>query len=299
MKLGTYRSGQGHRLIRVTAAGWVDVAAAMGSDEPWAHDLGALIAAGPDVQARVREATEHAAGPVLEADESRLAPPVLRPSKILCIGLNYKEHAAETGHALPTEPEVFVRVNTTLVGPRDPVPMPAESERYDLESELCLVIGRGGRRIAESEALDHVFGYTVFNDLSVRDFQRRGTQWTPGKNWDGSGPCGPFVVTADEIGDPSNLDVSSDIDGFGMQSSNTRNLIFSVPALIADLTRYITLEPGDLIATGTPPGVGDARKPPRYLHVGEVARCTVRGIGSLENRVVAEEEWLRWRDARA
>lgn len=295
MRLGTYRSGDTTRLVSVTPRGWLDVGAALATTDAWATDLGALIAAGPEAWERVRRVSDTAAGPLVAADEGRLGPPVLRPNKILCIGLNYVEHAAEGGHAPPSDPEVFVRVNTTLAGPRDPVPLPSESPSFDLEAELCVVVGRRGRHVQVDKAMDHVFGYTVFNDLSVRDFQHRGSQWTPGKNFDGSGPAGPFVVTADELVDPGALDISSDIDGFGMQSSNTSKLIFSVPTLIADLTRYITLEPGDMIATGTPPGVGHARKPPRFLRAGEVVRCVVQGIGALENRVVPEAEWLRAR----
>lgn len=297
MRLGTYRGTDGTRVISVTDKGWLDVAAAVGSAAPWASDMTSLLKAGAEAAARVREATARASGPMLEPDFRRLAAPVPRPGKIFCIGLNYKEHAAETGAKLPTSPEVFMRAATTLVGARDPVPVPSRSERFDVESELCIVIGRACRHATKDNALDHVFGYTIFNDLSVRDFQRRGSQWTPGKNWDGSGPCGPFIVTPDELEDASALDISSDIDGFVLQSSNTRNLIFDLPTLIEDLSRFSTLEPGDLIATGTPPGVGDARKPPVYLRQGQVARCTVQGIGSLENMAIDEGEWLRQREA--
>lgn len=297
MRLGTYRSSDGTKVISVTEQGWLDVAAAVGNDAPWAGDMLSLLKAGAGAAARVREATERASGPMLEPDFARLAPPVGNPGKIFCIGLNYKEHAAETGAKLPTSPEVFMRATTTLVGPRDPVPVPSLSERFDVESELCIVIGRAARHATRENALDHVFGYTIFNDLSVRDFQRRGSQWTPGKNWDGSGPCGPFIVTTDELGDPGALDISSDIDGFVLQNSNTKNLIFDLATLIEDLSRFATLEPGDLIATGTPPGVGDARKPPVYVGRGQVARCTVQGIGTLENLAIDESDWLGRRGA--
>jgi acylpyruvate hydrolase len=298
MKLGTYRDTQGLRVVAVTAdSRWLDVGAALGSDAPWTRDVGQLIAAGPQVWERVRQAVQQASGPFVEPDEARLAPPIPQPRKIFCIGLNYREHARETGAALPQAPEIFLRGPHTLVGPRDPVPMPSRSERFDLESELAVVIGRPARHVPAEEALRYVFGYTVFNDLSVRDFQRRGSQWTPGKNWDGSGPCGPFVVTTDEIPNPASLRISSSIDNFVMQDSHTGDMIFDVPTLIADITTFATLEPGDLIVTGTPPGVGDARKPPRYLRVGETAVCTIEGIGSLRNPVVSEEEWLRQRGA--
>jgi acylpyruvate hydrolase len=298
MKLGMYRSADGPRVIAVASDGtWLDVGGALASDAAWTRDLRELIAAGPEVWERVRGVAARGEGPKVEADERRLGPPIPQPSKILCIGLNYREHARETGAALPKAPEIFMRGPHTLVGPRDPVPMPSRSERFDVEAELAVVMGRRSRHVAPSEALAHVFGYTVFNDLSVRDYQRRGSQWTPGKNWDGSGPCGPFVVTADEIPDPGALAISSAIDDFVMQSSNTRDLIFDIPTLIADITTFATLEPGDVIATGTPPGVGDARKPPRYIRTGETVRCEVEGIGALLNPVVAEEEWLRQREA--
>jgi acylpyruvate hydrolase len=296
MRLGTYRSERGPRVIRVVDEGFLDVGSALQSDAPWTGDLRLLLEAGPDLLARVAAARAASGAEVYAPDLKRLGPPIARPGKILCIGLNYRAHALEGGHGLPAAPEVFYRTAATLSGPRDPVPMPSLSERFDLESELCVVIGGRGRHVTPEHALDIVAGYTILNDMSVRDFQQRGSQWGPGKNWDGSAPCGPFLVTADEVPDAAALDIGSDIDGFGMQGSNTADLIFDVPTLIADLTQFTTLEPGDLIATGTPSGVGDARRPPRYLHVGETARCTVARLGSLENRVVAEGEWQRWRD---
>jgi len=299
MKLGTYRTGHGPALVVETSRGWLDVGAALGVDAPWTHDVGALLVAGDEAMARVRAAAQAGTGPVFAPDESRLGPPIAHPGKILCVGLNYREHAREGGHEPPAAPEYFVRVDTTLAGPADPVPMPTGSDRFDLEAELAFVVGRAGRFIAKADAMAHVAGYMVFNDMSVRDLQKRGSQWTPGKNWDGSGPCGPFFVTADEIPDPGALDIGSTIDDFVMQASNTSDLIFDLPTIIADLSRFTTLEPGDLVATGTPPGVGDARKPPRYLKVGETARCTVAGLGTLANRVVDEREWLAWRSGRA
>ena len=297
MRLGTYRSDRGPRVVRVLDEGFLDVGSALGTDAPFVSDMRALLEGGPDLMGRVA-AVSAAGATVYAPDLGRLGPPVATPRKILCIGLNYRDHALEGGHGLPKAPEVFFRVTTTLSGPRDPVPMPSLSERFDLESELCVVIGRAGRHVPREDALSLVAGYTILNDMSVRDFQVRGLQWGPGKNWDGSGPCGPFLVTADEVGDAGRLAIGSDIDGFVMQGANTSDLIFDVPTLIADITQFLTLEPGDLIATGTPSGVGNARTPPVYLHPGETARCTVERLGSLENRVVTEEEWLAWRAAR-
>lgn len=295
LRLGTYRGERGPRVIRVVDGGFLDVGSALGSDAAWTTDLRLLLAGGPERLERVAAATPTRGATLYAPDLSRLGPPIGRPGKILCIGLNYREHALEGGHGLPSAPEVFIRVGTTLSGPRDPVPMPSLSERFDLESELCVVVGASARHVPRERALDHVAGYTILNDMSVRDFQKRGSQWGPGKNWDGSAPCGPFVVTADEVGDAGRLAIGSDIDGFVMQAGTTSDLIFDVAALIADLSQFTTLEPGDLIATGTPSGVGDSRTPPRYLHPGETVRCTIAGLGSLENRVIQEDEWLRWR----
>lgn len=299
MRLGSLRNGGGYRVIAQTPDGWLDVGRAAGLEGELATSLRALLAAGPDTLDRVREAVAAAAGAnALEPDMSRLGPPVPDPGKILCIGLNYSEHAAEIGLDLPKAPEIFVRFPSTLVGPRDPVPLPAASDHLDLESELAVVIGRRGRYIPRSEALRYVAGYMVLNDLSVRDFQQRGSQWTPGKNFDGTAPCGPLLVTPDEIADSANLAIGSDIDGTTMQSSNTQHMIFDVETLIADASTFATLAPGDIIATGTPPGVGFKRKPPRFVRTGEVVRCWVEGVGEIRNRVVPEADWLAGRESR-
>ena len=300
MRLGTLRTERGPRTILVDEGRYVRIGESLHEESaPWASDLVALIEAGEPVLSRVRglAGSKDAVGEA--PSPARLAPPIPAPRRILCIGINYREHAEEMGHALPEYPEIFLRLPSTLAGPYDDVPMPRDSERFDLEVELALVIRRGGRRIARGKAMEHVFGYTVFNDLSVRDVQKRGTQWTPGKNFDGCGPCGPFVVTTDEVPEPESLDIRSSIDGFEMQHSNTRNLIFDLATLIEDLSRFTTLEPGDLIVTGTPPGVGDGRKPPRYLHVGETAHCRIEGIGELANRVIPETDWTALRSGSA
>lgn len=297
MRLGMLRTDRGPVTIAVDGDRYLRIGESLGAgDAPWAKDLRALIEAGEPVLRQVRDLPGRRDAISETADPTRLGPPIATPRRILCIGINYREHAQEMGHALPEYPEIFLRLPSTLAGPYDPIPMPEDSERFDLEVELTMVIGRGGRRISREEAMDHVFGYTLFNDLSVRDVQKRGTQWTPGKNFDGCGPCGPFVVTADEVPDPAALDIRSAIDDFEMQHSNTRNLIFDLPSLIEDVSRFTTLEPGDLIVTGTPPGVGDGRKPPRYLRVGETAHCRIEGLGELANRVVPEREWQKSRD---
>ncbi len=190
--------------------------------------------------------------------------------------------------AIPEVPTVFAKFPTAVIGPNQPIVLPKSSTRPDYEAEFAVVIGRGGRHIPESQWRDHVFGYTIVNDVSARDVQFATTQWMIGKTFDTFAPIGPWIVTADEIEDPHSLDISMVLSGDVMQHSNTRNLIFGVPKLIAYLSSVFTLEPGDIIATGTPAGVGFARTPPRYLTAGDECRVRVEGIGELVNPVIAE-----------
>jgi acylpyruvate hydrolase len=223
----------------------------------------------------------------------RLGPAAGRPGKIICVGRNYKDHAEETGHQVSARPEIFLRTATSLAGPYDDVVRPAASDQMDYEVELAAVIGRGGKHIEARHGLDHVAGYCVFNDLSIRDFQMAGTQWTAGKNFDGSGPLGPLIVTADEIEDPYALELTTTVtntDGVDevLQRSNTSMMVHRIEQVIAYVSIFTTLEPGDVIATGTPSGVGMARSPQRWLVPGEVVRCSVEKIGEIKNRVVSE-----------
>lgn len=219
--------------------------------------------------------------------EYRLLPPVLRPGKILCIGLNYRDHAAETGAEAPKWPEVFAKFATALTGDKTNVVMPAQSEQLDHEVELCAVIGKRGRNISRHNAAQYIAGYTVLNDISVRDMQKRSRQWTMGKNFDTHAPCGPVLVTADEVGDPQSLALSLKVNGDVRQQSNTSEMIFPVYELVEYLSQAMTLEPGDLITTGTPHGVGMGRKPPLWLKVGDVMEATIDRVGTLTNTVVA------------
>ena len=228
-----------------------------------------------------------AAGIAWRRGEVRLLPPVPVPPKILCVGRNYAEHAREGGSAPPEIPIFFARFPHSLLGPGEPYAMPRASTQVDYEGELAVVIGRGGSDIPESRALEHVAGYANFNDLSVRDYQRRTSQWMIGKNFDHSGPFGPTLVTRDEIADPQALTLTVDVSGERMQEASTRDMIFSVAYLIADVSRAMTLQPGDVIATGTPSGVGAARKPPRWLRAGDVVRVEVAGLDALETPIVA------------
>jgi 2-keto-4-pentenoate hydratase/2-oxohepta-3-ene-1,7-dioic acid hydratase in catechol pathway len=218
----------------------------------------------------------------------KLLAPIPRPNKLICIGLNYRAHAMETGASIPDVPTVFNKFATAVVGPGADIVLPKVSKSPDYEAEMAFVIGKGGRHIAGEDWQDHVWGYTIVNDVSARDYQRATTQWLMGKTFDTFAPMGPWIVTADEIADPHDLNISLDIDGETLQDSNTKDLIFKIPELIAFLSSVFTLEPGDIVSTGTPSGVGAARKPPRFLRPGEEVTVKIQGIGELTNPVVAE-----------
>jgi 2-keto-4-pentenoate hydratase/2-oxohepta-3-ene-1,7-dioic acid hydratase in catechol pathway len=253
------------------------------------EDLRELIAGGADALDRVQRWIVRPPGSEqLDAAAATLLAPIPRPPKIVCIGLNYRDHAEESRMAIPEVPTVFAKFPTAVTGHRHPIVLPRNSTKPDYEAELAVVIGRGGRHIPEAAWREHVFGYTIFNDVSARDFQMATSQWMMGKTFDTFAPCGPAIVTADEIEDPHTLDISLTLNGEEMQNSNTRNLIFQVPRLIAFLSSVFTLEPGDLIATGTPAGVGFARKPPRWLKPGDEVAVRIEGLGELSNPVVAE-----------
>lgn len=216
-----------------------------------------------------------------------LLPPIPNPGKIICIGLNYKAHAAEAGAKIPTFPSVFIRLTNTLVAHRSPMIKSKLSGDFDFEGELALVIGRGGRHIAKSAALDHVFGYSCFNDGSIRDYQFKHSL-AVGKNFLSTGGFGPWIVTHDEIPDPSALTLTTRVNGREVQRSGTNDLIFDVPSIISYVSAFTPLEPGDVIATGTPSGVGFARKPPLWLQAGDVVEVEISNIGVLRNPIAAE-----------
>lgn len=223
----------------------------------------------------------------LGRDDVRLEAPVPRPGKALAIGLNYRDHAVESGQNLPTHPVVFSKVSTCITGPNMPVHRPKASASVDWEAELCFVIGRKGRHIKAADALDYVAGFMCGNDISVRDWQFHNPTWMIGKGFDTHGPIGPWLVTKDEV-DHANLDVKCFVNGEQVQSSNTKNLIFDVGAIIEYLSTAFTLEPGDVVFTGTPAGVGISRKPPAFLKAGDTVRVEITGLGALENPVIDE-----------
>ncbi len=219
----------------------------------------------------------------------KLLAPIPRPPKFICVGLNYRDHAREAGLEIPKVPAIFSKFSNVVIGPGEPIVLPRISKKPDYEAEFAFVIGKGGRAIPASRAMEHVFGYTIVNDVSARDFQMATSQWLMGKTFDTFAPMGPWIVTADEIADPHTLDLSLEIGGEILQKSNTRELVFGVPQLIEFLSAVVTLEPGDIVSTGTPSGVGFARKPPRYLQPGEEVVIRLEGVGELRNPVVAEQ----------
>ena len=227
------------------------------------------------------------AGLAYASDRIRWHAPIPRPRKdVVCLGQNFAAHAAESGSPPPPAPIYFTKPPTTIIGPGEAIPYPQGlTTRLDWEVELGVIIGIGGRDIPEVRALDHVFGYTVVNDISARELQFRTSQWFKGKSLDGSCPMGPVIVTADEIRDPQRLRLRLSVNGMAKQDSNTSDMIFSVARIVADLSAGMTLEPGDCISTGTPQGVGDGRKPPEYLHPGDVVEAEVERIGVLRNPV--------------
>jgi 2-keto-4-pentenoate hydratase/2-oxohepta-3-ene-1,7-dioic acid hydratase in catechol pathway len=220
-------------------------------------------------------------------DELELLAPVPAPGKVVCVGRNYAEHAAETGSAVPDRPQLFAKWANAVVGPGVPVRLPPITDALDYEGELVVVIGRTAQRVPETRALDHVLGYTCGNDISARDLQFGDTQWVRGKTLDTFAPMGPWIVTADEIPDPQVLGIRTEVNGEVRQDDTTAHMIFSVARLLAFTTEAITLDPGDVIFTGTPSGVGVALQPPRYLGPGDVVRVTIDRIGTLENRIEA------------
>jgi len=287
MKLMMFKRGWDTRLGLVEGDTVIDVA---GADPTLPADLLGLIQAGDWATEKLR-AVPAKAPPSAKTALAKLEPalPIARPPKFICVGLNYLEHAKEGGHAPPTYPSFFPRWSNSLVAAGEPVVRPKASTQLDYECELAIVIGKGGRHIPEAAALGHVFGYTIFNDVSVRDFQRKTSQWLPGKNFDATGPLGPYVVTADALpAGASGLNIMTRVNGETMQSSNTSDMIFPVAKIIETLSAFMTLEAGDLIATGTPSGVAHARKPPAWMKAGDTVEIEIEKIGVLKNTIVDE-----------
>jgi len=255
-------------------------------------EMTALLAAGEPALRRAAAAAS-AARARIPLDSVRLAPPILRPPKFLAVGLNYADHVAEAGLETPKLPTIFNKQPTCVAGPTDPVHMPRVASALDYEGELGFVVGRRCRHVPREHAHEVIAGYLVVNDVSVRDWQLRIPTWTMGKSFDTHGPIGPWITTADEVGDPHALRVRTWVNGELRQDSSTKNLIFDCFAIVEHLSTAFTLEPGDVVATGTPGGVGIAMKPPKLLSIGDVVRVEIDGLGTLENRVVAEPDTAR------
>jgi acylpyruvate hydrolase len=252
------------------------------------QDMLSLLQAGALAQAEAAAANAGDDALVPVAGASYL-PPITNPNKILCCGLNYRDHAAEVGAAIPDYPIIFTRFTTTLVGHGEPMVRPKASVQYDYEAELAVIIGKAGRHVSKANALDIVAGYSCFNDGSLRDYQFKAPQWTMGKNFDASGGFGPEIVTADELPAGGNgLAIKCRVNGETLQDSNTNQHIFDVPTVIETLTEAITLEPGDVIIMGTPPGVAAARDPQPWMKGGDVCEIEIEGIGVLSNPIVDE-----------
>jgi len=248
-----------------------------------------VISGGVAARARIDEyVLKPAAGDVCSLEQVRLTAPLPRPPKIICVGLNYRDHALESNMEIPKTPTLFSKYATSVIGPGESILLPRLSKQPDYEAEMAVIIGKGGRYIPAANWRQHVFGYTNLNDVSARDFQLATSQWMIGKTFDTFAPMGPAIVSDDEIVDPHNLDISLTINGETLQHSNTKHLIFRIPDLIEHLSSVFTLESGDVISTGTPAGVGFARKPPRFLTAGDEVIVRVEGLGELRNPVAAE-----------
>lgn len=283
MRLATVITSEGPRLHVRGRIGYVDVAEATG--EAWLSELARVLEGGPEALDLVRLASQRDGRVV---SESELGPAVPAPRRILCLGVNYVEHALEGGRTPTKWPEVFVRGSDSIGAPYGDLVKPDLSSRFDFEGELAVVIGRGGRYIPAAQALSAITGYVVVMDGTAREWQRAATQWTAGKNFDGTMPIGPELVTADEV-DVSDVQLTTLLNGEVMQSARTSQMIFDIPRTIEFLSSFTTLRPGDVIATGTPGGVGFARQPPVWLEPGDLIEVTVEGVGRIANRVVAEE----------
>ncbi len=288
MKLVTFEQGGAFQPgVLIARAGGDVIVDLQKADASLPGSIRGILEGGPAMLEKAAQAA-NSAGDALDATSVKLAAPIPNPGKILCIGLNYADHAAESGQPLPEFPIVFSKYSNTVIGSGDAIILPKVTDMVDYEAELGFVIGKRGRHISEADALDYVAGYLPINDVSARDYQERVSQWTMGKSFDSFAPMGPALVTSDEVGDPHNLAIRLWIGDDTLQDSNTSQLIFGVPQLVAAISEVMTLEPGDIVSSGTPPGVGAARQPQRFLRAGETVHIEIEKLGILSNPIVAE-----------
>ena len=286
MKLVSYEGPTGTRLGALEQIGGQEVIADLNQlDSRIPSTMIEFLKGGQELRILAERATKETTAGRVNRNTVVLKAPIPNPGKIICIGLNYREHAAEANQQIPDYPTLFAKYSNGLIGTGEAIVIPPITTQVDYEGELAVVMGRRARNVAESHALSCVAGYAPFNDVSARDYQHRTTQWTAGKIFDTFGPMGPALVTADEVPDPQNLDLRVTIGDEVLQNSNTRYMIFSIRHLIAYLSEFMTLEPGDIIATGTPSGVGSRRTPQRFLRQGDVVRVEIERLGTLENPV--------------
>jgi 2-keto-4-pentenoate hydratase/2-oxohepta-3-ene-1,7-dioic acid hydratase in catechol pathway len=287
MRLATLHTAAGLRAAVRHDDHYIDL---YGTDAAFPPSVRQLLAAGPEVLQHAARAPRRPDAVRIPIAKARLAAPIPDPPKVVCLGLNYRDHAAETNAPIPREPILFSKYPTALIGPGEAIVLPRVSSEVDYEAELVIVIGKRGRHLSSANALGHVAGYTVGHDVSARDWQLKkdGKQWMVGKTFDTFAPLGPELVTADEVPNPLNLGIRLRLNGQTMQDSSTKQMIFSVAATLEYLSKVFTLEPGDLIFTGTPPGVGMARKPPVWLKAGDTVEVEIDGLGVLRNPVVGE-----------
>ncbi len=285
MRLATVMTSFGPRAALQQAGRFIDLNA---TNPALPTSVKAILEGGPELLHAVARTAESPSATVYQASEVRLLAPIPDPQKVICIGLNYRDHAAESGSPIPREPVLFSKFMTAVIGPEEPIVLPAVSKEVDYEAELVVVVGKRGRNIAEAQATDHIAGYMVGHDVSARDWQLKkdGKQWLAGKSFDTFAPCGPVLVTRDEIPDPCSLGIRLRLNGQVMQNSSTQQMIFSPAFLLAYVSQVVTLMPGDILFTGTPPGVGVARKPPVFLKGGDVVEVEIDHLGVLRNPVV-------------
>ena len=287
MRLATLSTSAGPRAAVLAGDFYVDLHA---TDPGLPSSVKSVLEAGGSLQDKIMAAAHSPKAVKIPVATARLHAPIIDPGKIVCVGLNYRDHAIECNLPIPRDPVLFSKYNTALIGHGENIIHPKVSTKVDYEAELVIVIGKAGRYIPEADALKHVFGYAVGHDVSARDWQmeKDGKQWMAGKTFDTFAPIGPVLVSADEVKDPHNLNISLKLNGKTMQNSNTKQFIFSVPQMVSYISQVVTLMPGDCIFTGTPPGIGNALTPQVFLKPGDVTEVEIEGLGVLRNTVVGE-----------